>query len=188
MKIYGAILVLMFAAACGSEPAPRPAFPADQIIQNVFQAELPASATNPQVLTVRAMTAVVYGKFECSEPDLREFLGASALLPEKLANGANPLQRIQGHDIEWWQAASLRNPSGVQCQWDNGEDVATCMLAAGQSEESDLVTVYFMVIYEGKGQTGLRPAVKADPNWQLEETSVSDKPDGVEGDAPATGP
>jgi len=122
------------------------------------------------------MTCVVHGKFECSEPDLQKFLTASALLPDELEDGANPLKRIQAGKIAWWQPASLRDPSGIQCQWDAGDDVATCLLAAGESEESDLVTVFFMVIYEGKGQTGLRPTVKADPNWQMNREHAADGP------------
>ena len=109
------------------------------------------------------MTLVVYGTFECSEDGLRAFLKESRLLPDELTAGLNPLPAIM-EDSSWWHPEKLVNVSGVACYWETQQDVAGCSLAAGRPD-GDRVTVYFMVVYEDKKQTGLRSDIKADPNW-----------------------
>jgi len=93
-------------------------------LENVFQAELPSSSTNVHVRTESAMTLVIRGRFECANADLGKFLRASALLPDELEDGINPVAPIQAHDLPWWQPASLRDTSGVECAWEAGSDVA----------------------------------------------------------------
>ncbi len=111
------------------------------------------------------MTLVVHGKFECANADLGKFLQASALLPNMLQNGTNPLAKIQAFKLPWWQPTSLLDVSGVECDWEAGSDFASYTLTAGQSAQGGRTTVYFMVVYENKKQTGLRSNIKADPNW-----------------------
>jgi len=112
------------------------------------------------------MTLVIQGKFECATADLGTFLAASAMLPDELEDGTNPLAQVQQPDLSWWQPALLQDTSGVECAWESGADVASCRLAAGRSAQGDRTIVYFIVVYENKSQTGFRPDVKTDPNWR----------------------
>ncbi len=109
------------------------------------------------------MTLVIYGTFSCSETDLSDFLKRSRLLPDKLTAGINPLSQIGG-PVPWWQPQELKGVSGTECNWEADPDIASCSLAAGRSDDKG-ATVYFMVVYEQKAQTGLSPEAKADPKW-----------------------
>jgi hypothetical protein len=129
----------------------------------VFQAHLPQSAANMHVETEELMTLVVYGTFDFPADGLRAFLKESRLLPDELTAGHNPLAAIQ-EKVSWWHPETLVNVSGVECSWQTDQDIADCRLAAGRPD-GDRVTVYFMVVYEDKKQTGLRSDIKADPNW-----------------------
>ena len=132
-------------------------------IERVFQAHLPRSAANMRVEYEELMTSVVYGTFDCSESDLSGFLYESRLLPDQLTLGLNPPNGIQS-TIPWWHPEGLKNVSGCEARWEAGEDVADCRFAAGRPGDGN-ATVYFMVVYENKKQTGFRSEVKADPNW-----------------------
>jgi len=130
------------------------------------------------------MTLIVQGRFECSKDDLREFLAASALLPDQLEEGTNPLENYEGFpNTPWWEPATLRNPSGIECDWDTGPDVAGCELAAGHTSGSDFITVYFTVTYENKTQAAGPPwpTVKVNPNWQSKTETTPDKTDAAGG-------
>jgi len=149
--------------SCNGKGPNTPTVPTRQTIENVFQAHLPQSAANMRVETEELMTLVVYGTFDCSADDLRAFLKESRLLPDELTAGLNPLAAIQ-QKASWWHPEKLANVAGVACSWEAHQDVANCCLAAGQPD-GDRTTVYFMVVYENKKQTGLRSDIKADPNW-----------------------
>lgn len=158
---------------CARAPATRTGASAESAIRAVFQAALPLSATNSHVGSCSLVTRVVYGKFECSASDLPVFLAASSLLPDELEGGSNPLARIQESSLPWWQPASLQDVSGAECDWDAGADAASCTLVAGRNARAERTTVYFMVVYENKSQTGLRPEVKAEPNWGQQTNGIS---------------
>lgn len=179
IKASSVLVATALLIACGCAPAKRPSTAgasARATIEEAFQAEVPSSATNLHVWSESLMTLCVYGRFDCSAADLAEFLAASALLPDKLEGGTNPLADVQMADLPWWQPASLQRAGGVSCDWDAGPDVASCMLAAGRNDNGDGMIVYFLIVYENKNQTGLRPAVKADPNWKQETSGISSKP------------
>ena len=53
----------------------------------------------------------------------------------------------------------------------------SCHLALGRAGQSQLMTVYSMVVYEPKGSTGLRPELRADPNWRTGPGRSSGKTD-----------
>lgn len=159
------ISILTVCAICGCGPETRTDASAELTIRNVFQAEIPASVTNAQIQAVSVMTLVIQGRFECDEADLPRLLVGSALLPDQLKAGANPLRPIQHANLPWWRPESLQDASGIECAWEEGSDVANCMLAAGKEPATKRTVVYFMVVYENKSATGHRPKVKADPNW-----------------------
>ncbi len=169
------VTMLAACVVCGCAPSTRTGVSAELTIRKVFQAELPASVTNAHTWAASLMTLVVHGRFECARPDVAKFLAASALLPNELKAGANPLRPIQQGNLPWWRPASLQDTSGVECDWDAGASVASCALATGTEPEIDHSVVYFMVVYENKNQTGLRPEVKADPNWGQETNAISNK-------------
>jgi hypothetical protein len=165
IRIVTAFVLVIVMIVCGCDSSKPTEVSPESTIQKVFQAELPSSVTNCYVESTSLMTRVVQGRFECATSDLAVFLKASKLLPDELESGINPLANVQGFDIPWWQPASLRDISGVECDWDTGVDVASCTLAAGRNDQGKRTTVYFMVVYENKKQTGLRPEIKANPNW-----------------------
>jgi hypothetical protein len=170
-----AIAALCAGVLCGCGPIPRTGPSAQSTIRRVFQTELPASATNAVVRSASLMTLVVHGRFECDRSALPDFLTGSALLPDELKAGANPLRRIQQPNLPWWQPASLQDASGIECDWDAGSSVASCSLATGTEPDVAGSVVYFMVVYENKNQTGLRPEVKADPDWGQQTNGISNK-------------
>ena len=166
MRFAGIALVAVAAAVagCGSKKtAPAPVANPRGTIEGIFQAPLPASATNAQAVSEQLMTLVFYGRFDCSEKDLAIFLKESKLLPDNLSAGLNPLASVEP-SAPWWAPKALSNVSGVECSWETGEDAANCLLAAGRTGNGNAI-VYFMVVYESKRQTRLRSEVKADPNW-----------------------
>jgi hypothetical protein len=168
-----AIAALCACMVCGCAPMMRTGAHAESTIRKVFQAGLPASATNAFVSSGSLMTLVVHGRFECDKSDLSSFLAESRLLPDELNAGVNPLRAIQQPSLPWWQPASLRAASGVKCDWDAGSDVASCTLVTGMEPENERLVVTFMVVYESKTQSGLRPETKVDPNWGTETNEIS---------------
>jgi hypothetical protein len=151
-------------AGCGSkQPRTPTAAESRRMIERVFQAHLPESATNVRADSDEVFTLVVYGSFQCSQQQLQTFLSESKLLPDQLRSGTNPLAGIQS-GRSWWHPEQLNGVSGVKCDWEAGQDFADCYFAAGSAGADD-VLVYFMVVYENKGQTAFRSEVKADPNW-----------------------
>ena len=175
MRTSMAIALLCAGALCGCAPIPKTGPSAQSSIRGVFQTELPASVTNAVVRSASLMTLVVHGRFECDRSELSEFLAGSALLPPELKAGANPLRRIQQSNLPWWKPASLQDASGIECDWDAGASVASCQLATGTEPENERSVVYFMVVYESKNQTGLRPEVTADPNWGQQTDGISNQ-------------
>ena len=170
------IAVLGTGLLCGCGQIPRTGPFAQSVIRRVFQTDLPASVTNAVVCSASLMTLVVQGRFECDSGDVSSILSGSALLPDELKAGANPLRRTQQFNLPWWQPASLQDASGIECDWDAGPDIASCRLAAGSSTNGNRTVVYFMVVYENKSQAGLRPEVKADPNWGQQTNGIPNKP------------
>ena len=157
--------MLIACVVSGCAPTTPTGVSPESTIRDVFQTDLPSSVTNAQTWSARMMTQIVHGRFECDKTDLPNFLSGSDLIPDKLETGANPLRQIQAANLPWWQPSSLQEASGVECNWDAGSSVASCMLAAGREPGTERMVVYFMVVYESKNQTGLRPEVKADSQW-----------------------
>ncbi len=159
------LFALASCALCGcTSPDMQTGEEAESIIRKVFQTDLPVSAVDSHTSSTDLMTAVVYGRFECDEADLAGFLETSTLASDTLEAGANPLRGIEQANLAWWQPASLQDTSAIEGVWEVGASVADCCLVAGREVETERTVVYFMVVYENKGSTGLRPDVKADSN------------------------
>ena len=163
-RIYIFEVAIVLAGMSGCAPATRSTASAQSTVERVFQAELPQSTANLHVWSATLMTSVVHGRFECSEADFRRFLVASRLLPDRAEAGSNPLSNIRQSDLPWWKPELLQDVSGIECHWAAGTDVASCTLAAGRVGGGGNTIVYFMVVYENKKQTSLRPEVSADPD------------------------
>ena len=152
-------------ALCGcTSPDTQTGEEAETLIRKVFQADLPVSVANARTLSTQQMTVVVYGRFECDKADLAGFLKTSSLASDTLEAVTNPLRDFEQDNLAWWQPASLQDTSGIEGVWEVGSSVADCCLVAGREVDTDRTVVYFMVVYENKGSTGLRPDVKADSN------------------------
>lgn len=161
------LFMMVNCLSCNDPSPPRSEPAARETIENVFQTKLPLSAENCHVSSTSLMTLEVCGTFDCSADDLDRFLTACELLPDALESGTNPLSEIKvSGDPIWWRPVSLKAVSGAQCEWDAGRDVASCRLVAGRAKDGQILTVYFMVVYEAKTQTSLQPERKAASNWR----------------------
>lgn len=156
-------VTLPLAGGCKRGHGTTPAADPCGTVERIFQARMPASATNVRVESESLFTTVFQGTFQCSLADLAEFLKTSRLLPDELEAGLDPFAGMQ-IDVPWWRAGDLADMSGALCDWRDGNEVASCRFARGRLPDGK-VTVYFMVIYESDKATSRRPETHADPNW-----------------------
>lgn len=137
---------------------------ASELIQRVFQADLPPGHNDAHTMTSSLMTTTIKGRFKIPEPDFEKFVESSDLLPNEIESG-NPLEKISHSNI-WWKPELIEDAKGLTCSWIDGNSVATCNIVSGAEEAGGDHIVYFVIVYELPNSTGERPSVHVNPNWQ----------------------
>ena len=153
-------------------PSPQHSAKAKALMQTIFQANMPPSAINHRYWSGTFMTTIMNGKFECTASDLDKFLAESKLLPDQLnpEEGNNFKSQLNS---SWFYPDNLKNRVGLNCDWD-AESIASCSLTAGKkSDQDELITVYFSIVFESRKATGLRPEIKMVPNWKPKTTATT---------------